>query len=85
VISSPFLRGENDKGWRADFDWVLNPNNLAKIVEGKYDDRKNPNRPKTGMDAVKAMAEESLPRNQMGGNDDAGQLSQGDSPPDEIF
>jgi hypothetical protein len=74
VISSPFLRGENDKGWRADFDWCLNVNNLAKIVEGKYDDRKNPNKIPTGMDAVKSMAEESLSRDQMGGSDDEGDL-----------
>jgi hypothetical protein len=85
IISSPFLRGENDRSWRADFDWCLKPDNLAKILEGKYDDRKNPNKIPTGMDAVKAMAEESLPRNQLGGNDDEGQLPQGDSSSPEIF
>ena len=85
IISSPFLRGENDKGWRADLDWSLNVNNLAKILEGKYDDRKNPNKAKTGMDAVRAMAEESLPRNQMGGADDEGDLSQRDGLAPEIF
>jgi hypothetical protein len=85
VISSPFLRGENDKGWRADFDWALNPNNLAKILEGKYDDRKNPNKVPTGMDALKALSEESLPRNQLGEDDDQRGIHQGNGPPDEIF
>ena len=87
IIGSPFLRGENDKGWRADFDWCLNVNNLAKILEGKYDDRKNPNREKTGMDAVRALAEEETldPRNQMGGEDDEGSVPPGDSFADKIF
>lgn len=86
VTSSPFLRGENDKGWRADFDWCLNVNNLAKIVEGKYDDRKNPNKIPTGMDALKAMAEEeSLPRNQLGEEDDQRGIHPRDGAPDEIF
>lgn len=58
VARSRFLTGENDKGWRADFDWVINPNNMIKIVEGKYDDRKNVQPPKRGMDALKEMAQE---------------------------
>lgn len=36
VNRSPLLRG--DKGsWKATFDWVLQPSNLAKILEGNYD------------------------------------------------
>lgn len=37
VKSSPFLRGENDRGWTADFDWVVgNDTNFVKVLEGKY-------------------------------------------------
>nr|BDD45315.1 hypothetical protein 34 [bacterium] len=36
IHSSPFLMGENKNGWRADIDWVLNPDNTIKILEGKY-------------------------------------------------
>lgn len=33
-----FLNGENDRGWRASFDWIIsNPSNSSKILEGKYD------------------------------------------------
>lgn len=32
-----FLTGNNSKGWKADFDWLINLNNLVKISEGKYD------------------------------------------------
>lgn len=36
--SSPFLRGEGDRGWRANFDWlVANHRNIYAILEGKYD------------------------------------------------
>jgi len=40
---SPFLRGENDKGWRLTFDWLLKPGNLNTVMEGNYDPRQ-PNR-----------------------------------------
>ena len=35
--ASRFLKGENDSSWKADFDWMMRPTNLAKILEGKYD------------------------------------------------
>ncbi|MGN0596589.1 MAG: hypothetical protein ACI4J1_04605 [Ruminiclostridium sp.] len=37
VAASPFLCGNNGRNWRADFDWILKPNNLIQIFEGKYD------------------------------------------------
>ena len=39
VAQSSFLNGGGDKGWVADFDWVLNINNFVKITEGKYDNK----------------------------------------------
>lgn len=36
VSRNEFLNGNNDRGWTADFDWVMNPNNFIKILEGKY-------------------------------------------------
>lgn len=39
--ASSFMRGDNNRGWRADFDWIFNNStNWLKILEGKYDDRK---------------------------------------------
>lgn len=26
-----------NKPWQADFDWLINPNNMAKVIEGKYE------------------------------------------------
>jgi hypothetical protein len=39
IVSSNFLTGANDRGWRADFDWVLEPRNTTKIIEGGYSNR----------------------------------------------
>ena len=36
---SDFLKGNNDRSWRADFDWLTNENNLAKTLEGKYNNK----------------------------------------------
>lgn len=37
IERSPFLRGQNDRGWKADFDWMLEPKNFTKLTEGIYD------------------------------------------------
>jgi hypothetical protein len=36
VSDNKFLNGENKRGWKADFDWIINPNNFVKILEGNY-------------------------------------------------
>lgn len=42
VQQSDFLTGQtvgySERTWRANFDWLINPNNLIKVVEGMYDD-----------------------------------------------
>lgn len=38
--ASNFLRGDNTRGWHADFDWIFtNGQNWVKILEGKYDNK----------------------------------------------
>lgn len=34
---SGFLKGDNDRGWRADFDFLLQPKSFTKLLEGAYD------------------------------------------------
>jgi hypothetical protein len=34
---SPFLLGDSRDGWKADFDFLLRPDSVLKIIEGKYD------------------------------------------------
>lgn len=36
IASSRFLNGQNKHGWKADFDWILKPDNMVKIMEGNY-------------------------------------------------
>lgn len=37
--ASSFLKGANNRNWAADFDWLINENNMVKVLEGKYDDK----------------------------------------------
>ena len=36
VKHSDFLKGNNNRNWTADIDWILKPNNFIKILEGNY-------------------------------------------------
>lgn len=60
IISSDFLSGKNqsnrDRPWKASFDWVLNPQNLAKIIEGNYDNEKA-HRPKTRAEQTSELSD----------------------------
>lgn len=37
--ASSFLKGKNDRDWSASFDWLIADKNMAKVLEGKYDDK----------------------------------------------
>lgn len=38
---SDFLKGENDRNWKMDFDWLIaNDTNIVKVLEGKYSNKK---------------------------------------------
>jgi uncharacterized protein YoaH (UPF0181 family) len=39
--ASPFLTGENDRGWRADLDFLLQARSFNKLMEGGYDAKPN--------------------------------------------
>lgn len=41
VESSDFLSGRNGKWTACCFDWILNPANLTKIIEGNYDNKQS--------------------------------------------
>lgn len=36
--ASPFLKGKNKRNWSADFNWLMNSENMAKVLEGNYND-----------------------------------------------
>ena len=37
---SAFLNGHNKGGFRANFDWLIRPNNFLKVLEGNFDNEK---------------------------------------------
>ena len=45
--ASSFLKGQNDRNWTANFDWLIKDSNMAKVLDGNYD-----NKPKYGRKEV---------------------------------
>lgn len=39
IGASSFCLGAGAQGWVADLDWLLRPGTVARVLEGKYDDR----------------------------------------------
>ena len=37
--ASDFLKGKNKRDWSANFDWMVKDANLAKILDGNYDNK----------------------------------------------
>jgi hypothetical protein len=38
TAATPFLAGGGERGWRANFDWLIaNETNIRKVLEGRYD------------------------------------------------
>lgn len=64
VEHSNFCKGDNQNGWRADFDFITrSEDSIAKILEGKYDDREknhgtNGNNQSAGRSAPRVTDEE---------------------------
>ncbi len=55
VEASDLLAGR-EKSWKASFDWILKPENLAKILEGNYDNREGPGK-RANVNRALAIAE----------------------------
>ena len=37
--ASDFLKGSNSRNWSANFDWLIKDSNMAKVLDGNYDNR----------------------------------------------
>lgn len=37
--ASSFLKGKNNGNWSATFDWLIKDSNMAKVLDGNYDDK----------------------------------------------
>ena len=38
--ASTFLKGGNNRNWTANFDWLIKDANMAKVLDGNYDNKK---------------------------------------------
>jgi hypothetical protein len=45
LANSQFCCGSNDRGWKADIDFLLKPDTHIKVMEGKYDDKTTVKKP----------------------------------------
>ena len=44
--ASDFLKGNNGRNWSANFDWIIKDTNIAKILDGNYNNKASiPNQP----------------------------------------
>lgn len=41
--SSSFLKGDNPRKWKATFDWLIKDANMAKVLDGNYNDQQDSN------------------------------------------
>ena len=55
--ASSFLKGANDRNWIATFDWLIKDANMAKVLEGNYDN-------KTGKKSSKKNGFNEFPQNE---------------------
>lgn len=61
VEESDFLKGKNNRNWCANFDWICNDTNLAKILDGNYANRKSDKNGRNGEDHRKSsFAEKAI-------------------------
>lgn len=44
--ASKFLKGGNDRNWSATFDWLIKDSNMAKVLDGNYDNTEAAPKPK---------------------------------------
>lgn len=51
--ASDFLKGANNINFQASFDWLMADKNMAKVLEGKYDNKKSFNQPTTTIEKPK--------------------------------
>lgn len=48
--NSDFLKGNNDRNWKADFDWLIDDEHFLRVLEDKYIDRSQKQKPQQSLD-----------------------------------
>jgi DNA-binding transcriptional regulator YhcF (GntR family) len=67
IRGSPFLCGDNDRGWKANLDFLLRPASFTRLMEGSYDRQRQSraqahSKPTTrdGLDMLDAVTDEAI-------------------------
>lgn len=55
IEQSAFLTGQNDRGWRITLDWMVKPDNFAKLVDGAYGNGRHAEPKKSAWQILKEM------------------------------
>lgn len=50
LVASDFCNGQNSRNWVADFDFLVKPETQFKVLEGKYDSKTKPIKPRKILD-----------------------------------
>ena len=58
---SSFLKGKNERKWKASFAWLIKAENIAKVLNGNYDDQSDTNSRSYDLEAYERMAAEKAP------------------------
>lgn len=56
--ASSFLKGANNRNWRANFDWLMCDSNFAKVLDGNYDNRETTGKGETDNVFLKMLQDE---------------------------
>ena len=57
IVLSDFCNGKNDRGWKANFDFLLRPNTHIKAMEGAYDNREGSKKEESFLEFVEKSKE----------------------------
>ena len=58
---SSFLKGNNERKWKASFDWLVKPENIAKVLNGNFDNKSSSNGRSYDLEAYERMTAEKAP------------------------
>ena len=58
---SSFLKGKNERKWKASFAWLIKAENIAKVLNGQYDDQSDTSSRSYDLEAYERMTAEKVP------------------------
>lgn len=86
AATNAFLSGDNDRGWKAGFDWLIaNDTNHVAVLEGKYDAKSQVNSGKANGERTGATNGAGVKRNTGAYRGDGSSANRFERDPDLVF